>query len=226
MEEFQKIINNFKENEVSKYGSLNREIKAMISIVVLTTLGTVKEIKKEVKTSLEAGVLPELLSESAIQCTPYVGYSKVEEALEVIYVTLKENGVELPLKKQSKTVGEKRFIKGLSVQQSIFGKDRIKNMRISEPDDLMHIKDYLSAYCFGDFYTRGIVALNVRELLTFCCLATLGGCEPQLKAHIAGNLNVGNRRDELLSAITWCIPYIGFPRTLNTINCINEIAEK
>ncbi|WP_242941019.1 carboxymuconolactone decarboxylase family protein [[Clostridium] fimetarium] len=68
--------------------------------------------------------------------------------------------------------------------------------------------------------------LKTRELLTFCCISTLGGCESQLKSHIVGNLNVGNDRDTLLSAITWCIPYIGFPRTLNAVNCINEIAKK
>jgi 4-carboxymuconolactone decarboxylase len=96
-------------------------------------------------------------------------------------------------------------------------------MRAAAPEELKHIQDYLSAYCFGDFYTRGTVDLKTRELLTFCCLATLGGCESQLKSHIAGNLNVGNGRDILLSAITWCVPYIGFPRTLNTISCINEI---
>lgn len=225
MEEFQKIVNNFKGNEVSEYGSLSIETKAMISIVVLTTLGTIKEIKEEVKTALKAGVTAEYLSEAAIQCTPYAGYSKVKEALEVLYAALNENGIELPLKNQSCTTPENRFEKGLAVQQNIFGEELINKMRAVAPEELKHIQDYLSAYCFGDFYTRGTVNLKTRELLTFCCLATLGGCESQLKSHIAGNLNVGNDRTTLLSAITWCIPYIGFPRTLNTINCINEIAK-
>lgn len=223
MEEFQEIIRNFKENEVSKYGFLNTETKAMISVVALTTLGTVNEIKEEVETALKAGVSAEYLSEAAIQCTPYVGYSKVKEALKVLYTTLKENGFELPLNNQSGTTLENRFERGLLAQQSIFGEDMINKMREAAPEELKHIQDYLSAYCFGDFYTRRTVVLKTRELLTFCCLATLGGCEPQLKSHIVGNLNVGNDRKTLLSAITWCIPYIGFPRTLNTINCINEM---
>lgn len=225
LEEFENIIYNFKVNEVSKYGNLKLEIKAMISVAVLTTLGTIKEIPKEVKTALKEGVLPECLSEAVIHCTPYVGYSKVMESLEVLYAALKDNGVELPLKNQSGTTMKNRFEKGLAAQQSIFGEENINKMRAVAPEELKHIQDYLSAYCFGDFYTRGTVNLKTRELLTFCCLATLGGCESQLKAHIAGNLNVGNDRQTLLSAITWCIPYIGFPRTLNAINYINEIAK-
>ena len=221
MEEFPQIISNFK-NEVSQYASLSIETKSMISIVALTTLGTLKELKGEAEAAIKSGVSAEYLSEAAIQCTPYVGYAKVKEALEVIYATLKEIGVELPLKDQSNTTPDNRFEKGLAAQQRIFGEDLINKMRAGAPKELKHIQDYLSAYCFGDFYTRGTVDLKTRELLTFCCLAALGGCEPQLKSHIVGNLNMGNDRDILLEAITWCVPYIGFPKTLNAINYINE----
>lgn len=223
MEEFQRIIETFKDNEVSKYVALDSETKVMISIAVLTTLGTTTEMKEEVITALNENVSADSLSEAAIQCTPYVGYSRVKEALEVLYTVFKEKGINLSLRDQTRTTPANRLEKGLEVQQSIFGADLINKMRESAPEDLKHIQYYLSAYCFGDFYTRGKVDLKIRELLTFCCLATLGGCEPQLRSHIVGNLNVGNDRNTLLLAITWCTPYIGFPRTLNTINCINKI---
>ena len=74
--------------------------------------------------------------------------------------------------------------------------------------------------------TRDTLELSTRELLTFCTLCALGGCESQLKAHIAGNLQVGNRRPVLIDAATWCMPMIGFPRTLNAIAAINEIAKE
>jgi 4-carboxymuconolactone decarboxylase len=54
-------------------------------------------------------------------------------------------------------------------------------------------------------------------------LLSLGGCEPQLKGHIEGNLNVGNDKEVLLSAVTQLLPYIGYPRALNAIRCINEV---
>ena len=98
-------------------------------------------------------------------------------------------------------------------------------MRAAAPSELKHIQDYLSAYCFGDFYTRKTLDLKMRELITLCAICTLGGCEPQAKAHVAANLNVGNTREILIEAITTCLPFIGFPRTLNAISCIDAVTK-
>lgn len=88
------------------------------------------------------------------------------------------------------------------------------------PEELRHIQDYLSAYCFGDFYTRGALDLKTRELITFCAICCLGGCEPQARAHAGANLRVGNTRQTPIDALTQCLPFIGFPRTLNGLACI------
>lgn len=84
------------------------------------------------------------------------------------------------------------------------------------------MQDYLSANCFGDYVSRGGLDAKVRELLTFSMLLTLGGCEPQLRGHIQGNLNVGNDKRTLLAVVTQLLPYTGYPRTLNAIACLNE----
>ena len=88
---------------------------------------------------------------------------------------------------------------------------------------LRHIQEYLSANCFGDFYTRKGLDLKTMELLTFAMILSLGGCEPQLKGHVQGNLNVGNGRQVMIDAVTQLLPYVGYPRTLNAIRCINEV---
>ena len=135
-------------------------------------------------------------------------------------------GIVFPLKNQSAVTEENRFEQWLAIQQRIFGIQNINSMRDSAPQELKHIQDYLSAYCFGDFYTRGVLDLKMRELITFCSICCLGGCEPQAKAHAAANLSVGNTRDTLIEAITQCLPFIGFPRTLNAISCINAVSDK
>jgi alkylhydroperoxidase/carboxymuconolactone decarboxylase family protein YurZ len=48
------------------------------------------------------------------------------------------------------------------------------------------------------------------------------GCEPQLTAHVAMNLAVGNDRRVLIGTITQLLPFIGYPRTLNALRVINE----
>ena len=52
-----------------------------------------------------------------------------------------------------------------------------------------------------------------------------GGCEMQLKSHIQGNLNIGNDKDFLIKVVSQCMPFIGYPRTLNALNIIKEVAK-
>lgn len=62
-------------------------------------------------------------------------------------------------------------------------------------------------------------------LITFCFLMAQGGCEPQLAAHAKGNMNLGNDKDFLVRVVSQCLPYIGYPRSLNAISCVNKAAE-
>ncbi|MEY8368982.1 carboxymuconolactone decarboxylase family protein [Anaerovoracaceae bacterium 42-11] len=61
--------------------------------------------------------------------------------------------------------------------------------------------------------------------LTFTAIISIGGCEPQAKGHVAGNLSVGNTKELLIQAVTTCLPYIGYPRTLNALACIEEVCK-
>ncbi|WP_455803907.1 carboxymuconolactone decarboxylase family protein [Clostridium butyricum] len=98
----------------------------------------------------------------------------------------------------------------MKYKKSIFGSKNIDNLRANAPDNLKHIQDYLSGYCFGDICGRNGLDIKIRELITFIIIATLGGCENQLRAHIGGNAAIGNDKETLLNVITQCMPYIGF----------------
>jgi 4-carboxymuconolactone decarboxylase len=108
------------------------------------------------------------------------------------------------------------------VQKEIFG-EMIDKMYNESPKNQLHVQIYLSANCFGDYLTRKGLDIKTRELLTFVMLISLGGVEPQMKGHIQGNVNVGNDKEILLSVVTQLLPYIGYPRTLNAIKCLNEV---
>lgn len=71
---------------------------------------------------------------------------------------------------------------------------------------------------------RSDLDLKTREFLTLCILSTLGVCEIQLKSHLRGYLSVGNNKETMIEAITQSLPYMGFPRYLNALNCVNEVA--
>lgn len=56
-------------------------------------------------------------------------------------------------------------------------------------------------------------------------LSAQDGCEPQLTAHAKGNMNMGTDKGFLIKVVTQCMPYIGYSRSLNAIDCINKASE-
>lgn len=221
--EFAEIANRFLYSDVMCRGVLTDVQRTLVTLTALTATQTWKAISKYSRSALDMGASPEEIKETLYQCAPYIGIEKVQGALDEVNQAFQAAGIDCPLPKQGNVTEDTRFEKGLAVQQEIFGEENINSMRAAAPAELKHIQDYLSAYCFGDFYTRGTLDLKMRELITFCAICSLGGCEPQAKAHAGANLSVGNTREMLIDAITQCLPFIGFPRTLNAIACINQV---
>lgn len=208
--------------EVYGHIRLDARLRELLILAVAVTNQTFREVSIHTEAALHAGAVPEEIRETVYHCAPYIGLGKAEAALDAVNLALEKQGVRLPLSNGSTVTEADRLEQGLSAQKAIFG-SRIDTMRAAAPDDQRHIQDYLSAYCFGDFYTRQWLDLKQRELLTFCILCAQGGCENQIRAHIGGNTAVGNSRDVLLDALTVCLPYVGFPRTLNALACVNEL---
>ena len=135
-----------------------------------------------------------------------------------------EKGIALPLEAASTTTPDDRVQKGNDAQVEIFGSG-MKGFQDSGPEVTKHINRWLAGNCFGDYYTRKGLTLREREMITFCYIAAQGGCEPQLTAHAKGNMNMGNDKAFLIDVVSQCLPYIGYPRSLNALTCINKAAE-
>ncbi|MBE1442270.1 carboxymuconolactone decarboxylase family protein [Paenibacillus sp. OAS669] len=220
--DLQDILSRFIFGEVFYQGTLDDKQRELITLVVLTTNQTLPQLKAHVHAALNVGLTPVEIKEAIYQCAPYIGFPKTLNAVTEVNEVFKARNIALPLESQKQVEEDNRFEKGLTVQVEIFG-DVIATMRESTPSNQKHIQDYLSAFCFGDFYTRGGLDLKTRELLTLCIISSIGGAEGQVKAHVQGNKNVGNDKETMITAITHCLPYMGFPRTLNALACVNEM---
>jgi 4-carboxymuconolactone decarboxylase len=216
------VFDNFAFDEVLQYGNLETHTRLMVILAALITSQALGEYRVMLIGALNVGVTPVEVKEIVYQAVPYVGMAKVFDFIHATNEILESRGVQLPLEGQSTTSPETRFDKGLTVQKAIFG-ETIDQMVAASPANQIHIQQYLSANCFGDFLTRTGIDVKTRELLTFSMLLALGGCEPQLKGHIQGNVTVGNNKETLLSVVTQLLPYVGYPRSLNAIRCINEV---
>jgi 4-carboxymuconolactone decarboxylase len=216
-------FDNFAFDEVLAYGDLDVRTRLMIQLAALIASQGLHEYRVMVGAALTVGVTPVEIKEIAYQAVPYVGMGKVFDFIHATNEVLTERGVPLPLPGQSTTTPETRTQKGLEVQRHIVGDETVEKLYTSAPADEQHIQRLLSADCFGDYLTRTGIDIPTRELITLSMLVALGGCDPQVKGHVAANLRVGNDRATLIAVLTQLLPFIGYPRTLNGLRAIDEV---
>lgn len=223
--EFNDIVKRFVFGDVPLIGNLSKEIRELITIALLTKNQQLPLLEIHIIAALNIGVTPVKIKEIIYQTTPYIGIPPVVMAIRICNEVFKQKGIVLPIKSQNTVTEDTRYDRGLNLQVELFG-EGMKSYKDNTPEGQKHIPQFLSEYCFGDFYTRDGLDINTRELLTMCVLASLGDTEPQMKAHINANLNIGNDKSLLISALAQCLPYIGFPRTLNAMRYLNEVTSK
>ncbi len=223
--EFIALFDNFAFDEVIAHDDL--PVKTRLIAILASTIGSssLTEYKVMMGAALNVGVTPVEIKEILYQSVAYVGVAKTIDFLHATNEFFIGKGIALPLEGQSTTTPQTRMGKGLAAQKEIFG-EAIDKMYESAPKDQLHFQHYLSRNCFGDYYTRTGLDLKTRELVTFAILISMGGVESQVKGHVQGNLNMGNDKPYLLNVITQLLPYIGYPRTLNALKCLNEVTSK
>jgi 4-carboxymuconolactone decarboxylase len=216
------IFDNFAFDEVLRTSKLDIRTRLMVQLAAIIACQAAREYRAMLGAALNIGVTAIEAKEILYQAVPYVGIARAYDFIQATNDVLTERGIELPLPGQSTTTPESRMEKGLTVQKQIVGSEAVEKMYQSAPPDQMHIQHLLSANCFGDHYTRNGIDVPTRELLTLSILVSLGGCEPQVKGHVAANLNVGNDRARMADVVTQLLPFIGYPRTLTGLRIVNE----
>jgi 4-carboxymuconolactone decarboxylase len=219
--ELMTILQRFIFGEVFYIGNLSDTTRELITITTLVTNQSLPQLKAHTNAALNIGVKPIQIREVVYQLAPFIGYPKVLNALDTINSVFKSRNIQLPLQNAGTVTEKQRFEKGKEIQYPIYGEGMKQNMRDLPGELAEAIPRILTETCFGDYYTRGGLEIKTRELMIFCCLATLGA-DKQLTSHAIGNLKVGNSKETLISAMVQCYPYIGFPRAANAIYAIKD----
>ena len=216
------LFDNWAFDEVLDDQTLDVRTRLVVQLAALIGCQAVHEYRVMLGGALNIGVTPVEAKEILYQAVAYVGMAKAFDFLHATNEVLHARGVALPLAPQSTTTPATRAERGLATQKQIFG-ESIDRMYAQAPKDQLHIQRALSANCFGDYYTRTGLDLKMRELVTVSILIALGGAEPQIKGHIQGNVNVGNDRRVLIAVMTQLLPWVGYPRTLTALKCLDEV---
>lgn len=198
---------------------LDEETRWLAILSALIGAQSAEAFRKLLPQALDAGLSPVAVKETVYQAVDYLGLGRMLPFLDITNTVFSARSIALPLEGQATTTMDDRLEKGAQAQAAIFGEQMLEAWKAGT------VNRWLAANCFGDYYTRTGLDLKARELITFCFLAAQGGCEPQLVAHSQGNMNLGNDKDFLLRVVLQILPYIGYPRSLNAITCVNKAAE-
>lgn len=223
--EWTDIVLRFSQDEVVRASKLTDRERMLCILAALLGCQGLGEYRNMLHAALHRGMEPAAVKETVYQATAYLGLGRVHDFLAATNEVMEQHGISLPLKSQGTTDGHTRFEKGLAKQVQFFGKDMAKR-QTDGPVLRRNINRWLADNCFGDYYTRGGLNDQEREMITFCFLLAQGGCENQLRGHTVGNFCIGNDKEKLYGIVEQCMPYVGYPRSLNAMNIIDEVAEK
>ena len=118
---------------------------------------------------------------------------------------------------------ETRFERGL----------RFQNMK-REPDDQLDIKPtddrepidrFITEFVHGDIYSRGILTMRDREMVTLTVYIMLS--KPQfIEGHIRSAFALGMSKEEIEEIIIQTIPFGGFSNALIAMQCLKTVLKQ
>ena len=199
--EFIEAFDNFAFDEVVNQDDLDDKTRFISILAVLLGCQGIDEFKGMLKAAYNFGVTPVEMKEIVYQAVAYLGIGRVFPFLKAVNSFIEETlGLKLPLEK--------------------------RGYATSGDPKTMHIRKWLTDNCFGDYYTRGGLDYKQREMITFCFLYAQGGCKPQAIAHAKANIRLGNDEAFLIKVVSQNVPFVGYPRSLNAIDCIEKAGKE
>ncbi len=86
--------------------------------------------------------------------------------------------------------------------------------------------DNLIDQVYGFAYSRGIIDLKTRHLISLGVLSAMGGCENQLEFQLDAALNLGITPDEIKEVFIQVTVFAGNARAINASIVLSEILDK
>lgn len=222
--ELTEIVDNFAYDEtlgISDEGPVKETTRILCILSTTMAQYSKSQFRMYVDAALNVGCKPSEIREVVYQAVPYLGFSSVLCFLQIMNEVFADNDIRTPLHDHATVTRENRQEEGKKVMEEVFGKEYVDQLISECPKGQEHIIKYMENYMFGDFYTRRGLTLQIRELMAFCLLTSMGGCDSQMELHAKSNKRVGTSKQEMVGAVTAMLPYIGFPRAFAALNVIN-----
>jgi 4-carboxymuconolactone decarboxylase len=173
---------------------MNKDLKFLIRIASLVSLGKKRKLKSEITKALSSNVKPERLEEAILQCYLFAGFPAVIEGFKVFREIISNTH------RKSKKYNVNKFrADGIKTCRKVYGKNfdkLVKNIKSLHPE----LFDWMIIEGYGKVLSRDILSLKEREILNVSILTSLGW-KNQLHSHIRGAINTGAKRGEIEEVI-------------------------
>jgi 4-carboxymuconolactone decarboxylase len=176
--------------------ALTSRQKALSAIAGLEAKGNTQQLYTVLGQALEEGLTVAEAKEALSQLYAYTGFPRSLNALAQLQKVVSDRkaaGKSVPMGQDDATVLPENF-------NSLKEGTEVQTRLVGAPYDYTFAPRtdyYLKAHLFGDIFAGKALSHADREIVTVSAIASLPGCEPQLRSHCHGALNMGVSREEL-----------------------------
>ena len=202
--------------------NLSDKQQALVAIAANEAKGDIEALKKELNNGFEAGLTISETKEALSQLYAYTGFPRSLNALGALQQVIKQRkdaGLKTEEGREADPLPTDydALKQGTKVQTQLVGGQPFNYTFAPQTDS------YLKAHLFGDIFARNNLSFAEREIVTVSAISALPGCEPQLKAHVSGALNMGVKKEELASIPAVLAEKAGTAEAVRCANAVNEI---
>lgn len=175
--------------------SLTAHQKHLATITALEAQGDLTRLEPAISDALDGGVTINEIKEAFSQLYAYTGFPRSLNALGVLSKVVENNpGKWNEGKPWNRPAlwndAQETLRKGTEIQTLLSGHPF--DYKFCPQDDY-----YLKAHLFGDIFAGDQLSAADREIVTVAALSALKGVAPQLAAHKAGAVNMGNTQEQV-----------------------------
>ena len=189
---------------INATGTLTARQLRLCAVAALEARGDLERLSPAIEAALDEGVTVAELKEALSQLYAYTGFPRSLNALGVLSRVIEQRtarGAAVPegepwTRPALWNDAAAALATGTEVQTRLSG----------QPFDYQFCPQndyYLKSHLFGDIFAGGTLSEADRELVTVSALSALEGVAPQLAAHKAGAVNMGNTPEAVDELCRW-----------------------
>ncbi len=122
-------------------------------------------------------------------------------------------------------MSQERYDAGLAVRRDVIGDDYVDRMLEGADGFNREFQEYVTEYCWGGTWARGVLERRTRSMLNLCMLSALNRPH-EFKIHFRGALKNGCTLDELKEVLLQVTAYCGVPAGVEAFRLAREVLEE